>query len=109
MQDKNNANPEKNKVEFVSAESSACLQASSSGYDSGTVRYHPSVALGSLLLATSDPQSVVVSLSPGWSSLFCPACFPSAQGPGVVHLTSDSTSSGTSTCFQRVPLMQLGG
>ena len=91
----------KNEVEFISAESSVCLVFSSYGSISGNVNWCPSPACGSLFRATSNLQSVVVSFRLGWSSLFCPAGFLSAQGPLVVHLTSDSTASSTHTCLQR--------
>ena len=97
----------KNKVEFISEKSSVCLL--SSGSVSGNVRWCPSVALGSLFKATSAPQSVAVSFRLGWSSQFCPADFLSAQGPGVVHLTSDNTSCTTPTCSQMGLLVPLGG
>ena len=50
----------KNEVEFVLAESGAWLQASPSESDSGNVRYHPHVTLGSLFEDTCNPQSVAV-------------------------------------------------
>ena len=59
-----------------------CLSLSSlSGSALGNVRWYPSLALGNLFEVTSDPQSVAVSFRFGWSPLFCPAGFPSAQGP----------------------------
>ena len=64
-----------------------CLPLSSlSGSIAGNVRWCPSLALGSLLETTSDPQSMALSFGLGWSPLFCSASFPSAQGPGVVHV-----------------------
>ena len=76
----------------------------------GNVRWCPSLALGNLFKATSsNPQSVAVSFRPGWSSLFRCASFPSAQGPGVVYLMSQSTASTTCPYLLRGPLVQLGG
>ena len=80
-----------------------------SGSASGNIRWCTSQALGKLFKAICDPQSVVVSFRLGWSPLFCPAGFPSAQGPGMVLLMSESTASTTSTCLQRRLLVQLGG
>ena len=56
---------------------------SRSGSTSGDVRWCPSLAL---VETTGDPQSVAVSFRLGWSPLFCPAGFLSAQNTGVVHL-----------------------
>ena len=61
---KNHGN-KKNEVEFVSVECSAWLQASPSESDSGNVRCHPYLALGSLFEATSNPQSLAVSFRCG--------------------------------------------
>ena len=64
-----------------------CLPLSSlSGSAPATVRWCPGLALCSLFRTTSNPQSVTVSFSFGWSPLFHSAGFPSEQGPGVVHL-----------------------
>ena len=57
-----------------------------SGSSPGNVRWCPRLALGTLFKSTSNPQYVVVFFRFGWSPLFCSACFPSAQGPGMVHL-----------------------
>ena len=46
----------------------------------------PSLTLGSLFMAASDPQSMAVSFRFGWPPLFCPASFPAALGPVVVPL-----------------------
>lgn len=81
----------KNKVEFDSAEFSVCLLSSPSGSISGNVRWCPSVALGRMFEAISNPQSVTVLFSFGLSSLFCSADFLSAQHPGVGHLMSNGT------------------
>ena len=63
-----------------------CFPLSSlSGSAPGNVRWCPSLALGSLFEAASDPQSVAVSFKFGWIPLFCPG-FPSALGPGLVLL-----------------------
>ena len=51
----------KNEVEFTSTESSVCLLFSPSRSFSGNVRWGPSLALGRLFEATSDPQFVSVS------------------------------------------------
>ena len=100
----------KNKVEFVSAESSVCLPlSSSSGSAPGNVSWCPSLALGSLFMATSKLLSVAVSFTLGWSSQICPAGFLSAQGPGIVHPLSESTACTTSTCPQMGLLVRLGG
>ena len=92
----------KNDVEFVSAESSAWRQASPSGSDSGNVRCHPHLALGSLFEGTRDPQYVAVSFrldcvqdSPRCSTLA--ASFSSAQDPVIGHPKSKSTADANST------------
>ena len=64
-----------------------CLPLSSlSGSAPSDARWCPSLALGSLFETTRDPLSVAVFFRFGQSPLFCPTGFPSAQGPGVVHL-----------------------
>ena len=105
MQEKNNTNSEE---DHSGPHPSRVEHLSLSSYF-GNVRWCPSLAVGSLFKATSDPQSVAVSFRLGSSSLFCLASFPSAQGPGVVHLMSESTTSTTPTCLQRGPLVQSGG
>ena len=55
----------KKEIEFVSAESSACLQSSPCGSNSGNVKCCPHLSLGSLLDATSGPQSVAISFRLG--------------------------------------------
>ena len=49
-------------------------------------------SFSSLFQATGNPQSVTVSFRLGWSLLFCPNGFLSAQGPGVVHPTAHLTA-----------------
>ena len=66
-----------------------CLPLSSlSGYAPDDVRWCPTLALSSLFKITSDLQCVVVCFRFGQSLLFCPACFPSALGPGVILLVT---------------------
>ena len=71
----------KNEVEFVSAKSSAWLQASPSRLESGNVRRRPHLALGSLFMTTSDPQSVAVSFRLGciWDGPRCSAQWRAIQ------------------------------
>ena len=75
----------KTMVGFVSAESSVC-HCLLSGSNPGDVRWCPSLGLGSLFETTSDPQSVAVSFRLGWSPLFCPPGFPSAQDLSLIHI-----------------------
>ena len=78
-----------------------CLPLSSfSKSASGNVRWCPNLALGSLLETTVDPWSIAVFFRLGWSPLFCPASFPSAQGSGVVHLMTGEDCQ----CFLHLPL-----
>ena len=82
----NNANNEKDHGGIHLCRIQCLALSSLSGSAPGNVRWCPSLALGSLFKTTNNPQSVAVTFRFGWSPLFCPACFPSAQGPGVVHL-----------------------
>ena len=51
-----------------------------------------------------------VSFRFGWSPLFCPAGFPSAQCPGVVHfMTQEDSQYLLHLSLQRGPLVQSGG
>ena len=67
----------------------------------GNIRWCPSLALGSLFKTKRYPQSLAVSFGPDCASLSCPTEFPSAKGPGVVHLISNCSASTTFTCLQK--------
>ena len=102
-QEKKNANNEED-PSGIHLSRVYCLPLSSlPGATPGNVRWCPSLTLGSLFETTClrKSQSVPVSFRLHWFPLFFPTSFPSAQGPGVVHLKSESTASTTSTCLQR--------
>ena len=82
----NNANHEEDRIRIHFSRIQGLPLLSLLGSTSDNIRWCPSLALVYLFKTTSDPQSVAISFSFGWSPQSCSAGFPSVVGLIMVPL-----------------------